>query len=166
MRKLIFVLIALTGNAFAQQSATLEAEMAAPVYSTLAQSGGVNWIAYGYLYPPGTFAERQPCAPIDGVAPIGTYAIRGQWGNVAEHAATYRVTFGKASEGKQFVFAGLVGFVIGETGLPDAYVFDGVRLSGGRFVEDFQIEFTPRSPDCFGGVVRVGVAVNAREKPE
>lgn len=149
----------------AQQPVSFAAEMAAPVYSTLAQSGGVKWVAYGYLYPPGTFAERQPCAPVEDAAPIGSYLIRGEWGNAAEHAATYVLRFGRPNEGKQFVFSGIVGFVVGESGLPDAYIFDGRRLVGGAFIEEWQIEIAPRSPDCFGGAVRVGLPAGLREKP-
>lgn len=164
MRAITLCLLIFTTHAFAQQP-TMEAELSPPVFSTLAQSGGINWVAYGYLYPVGTFANLPQCTQPEGVAPVGNYVIRGEYGNAAEHAATYRVTFGKPNEGKQFVFAGLVGFVVGESGLPDAFVFDAVRLSGGRFVEDFQIELTPRSPDCFGGVVRVSQPVGVRGKP-
>ena len=139
----------------AQQPVSFAAEMAAPVYSTLAQSGGVKWVAYGYLYPPGTFAERQPCAPVEDAAPIGSYQMRGEFGNASFHAATYRLTFGRPNEGKQFVFAGIVEFAMDDAGQVLSAAYPAARLSAGRLVDELEVEFTPRSPDCFGGAVRV-----------
>lgn len=152
---LAVVCLASLRSVSAQQPATLAAELAPPVYSTLTQSGGLNWIAYGYLYPPGTFDERQPCAPMEDVAPIGSYQLRGAFGNAGFHAATYRVTFGKPSDGKQFVFAGIVEFATDDAGQVLSATYPAARLSVGRLVDELEIEFTPRSPDCFGGAVRV-----------
>ena len=144
------------------QPAALEAELAPPVYSTLAQSGGVKWIAYGYLYPVGTFAERAACEQPEGVEPIGSYAIRGDYGDASAHAALYRVTFGRANDGKQFVFAGIVEFILSEINQPEKATFAAARLIRGNFEEGWDAEYSLRSPLCFGGSVLVTQSVSVR----
>lgn len=152
---LAVVCLASLRSVSAQQPATLAAELAPPVYSTFTQSGGINWIAYGYLYPPGTFNAPSCTDAPEGVAPIGSYQLRGEFGNAGFHAATYRLTFGKPSDGKQFVFAGIVEFATDDAGQVLSATYPAARLSVGRLVDELEIEFTPRSPDCFGGAVRV-----------
>lgn len=152
---LAVVCLASLRSVSAQQPATLAAELASPVYSTFTQSGGINWIAYGYLYPPGTFNAPSCTNAPEGVAPIGSYQMRGEFGNASFHAATYRLTFGRPNEGKQFVFAGIVEFAMDDAGQVLSAAYPAARLSAGRLVDELEVEFTPRSPDCFGGAVRV-----------
>lgn len=141
-------------SANAQQPTSLAADLAPPVYLT----NGARWIAYGYLYPPGTFDNLPPCAPPpDGVIPIGSYRISGEYGTAAEHAATYVLRFGSPMDGKQFVFGGIFQFLTSELNLPEPAVYSAVRLSRGVAVEELEVEFTPRSGNCFGGAARVRI---------
>lgn len=136
----------------AQQPSDFLADLAPPVYLTT----GANWIAYGYLYPPGTFDNLPPCAPPpDGVMPIGSYRISGEYGSAAEHAATYVLRFGSPMDGKQFVFGGIFQFNLSELNQPESSVYSAVRLSRGVAVEEMEVEFTPRSSACLGGSARV-----------
>lgn len=143
-------------SASAQQPTIFEAELAPPVYSTLAQSGGQKWVAYGFLYPVGTFDNPPPCgeAP-DDVAPIGSYKVSGEWGNASLHAATYRLTFGKPNDGKQFVMSGVFEFALSELNQPQAAIYSAARLIRGSIEEGWESEFTPRSDACLGGRVKV-----------
>lgn len=158
MRILLFVILLLCPLPVLAQQSTFEAELAPPVYSTLPQSGGVKWVVYGYLYPVGTFANLPQCAPApDGVEAIGSYKIAGEWGDASFHAAMYRLTFGKPNDGKQFVMSGVFEFALSELNQPQPAIYSAARLVRGNFEEGFDVEFTPRSGACFGGLVRVMV---------
>jgi hypothetical protein len=149
-----FVILSLCSIPALAQQPAFEAELAPPVYSTQPVFA-FRWVAYGYLYPVGTFANRLPCASVDDVAPIGSYKIAGEWGDASQHAATYRLTFGAPNSGKQFVMSGIFGFTLSELNQPEASVYSAVRLSGGNIAEEVEVEVTPRSSDCFGGLARV-----------
>lgn len=138
-----------------QQPATMEAELGPPIASTEAQSGGVRWVAYGYLYPVGTFDNLPPCTQPEGVAPIGSYKVAVEWGNASFHAAQYRVTFGHPNDGKQFVFGGIVEYTLSELNLPEMAVYSAARLVRGNYEGDFEAAFTPRDLGCLGGRVVV-----------
>lgn len=153
MRILLFVILLLCPLPVLAQQVIMEAELAPPAYSTLAQSGGVRWVAYGRLYPVGTFANLPQCASApEGVEAIGGYKIAGEWGNASLHSATYRLTFGKANDGKQFVFSGII--ETGEVGQPEMK-FATVRMVNGRLEEGWEVELTQKASQCFGGTVRV-----------
>lgn len=139
----------------AQQPTSFEAELAPPVYQTLAQSGGVRWIAYGYLYPVGTFDNLPPCGEAPAIAPIGNYRISGEYGNASFHAATYRLTFGSSNDGKQFVMGGIFEFALSELNQPLTGIYSVARLIRGNFEDNWEGEFTPRSDACLGGRVKV-----------
>lgn len=139
----------------AQQPTSFEAELAPPVYSTLAQFGGVRWIAYGYLYPVGTFDNLPPCSEAPVIAPIGSYRVSGEYGNASFHAATYRLSFGSSNDGKQFVMGGIFEFALSELNQPQTDIYSVARLIRGNFEEGWEGEYTPRSGDCLGGRVKV-----------
>jgi hypothetical protein len=149
-----FVILALCSlTAFAQQP-TFEAELAPPVYSTQPVFA-FRWVAYGYLYPIGTFANLPPCSPPpSGAKIIGSYKIGGEYGDPSSHAATYVLRFGNPNDGKQFAFGGFIQYLLDELNLPTAETYSGVRVSRG-FAELVDVEFTPASSGCFGGIVRV-----------
>ena len=144
------------------QPVAFEAEMGAPVYQTLAQSGGVRWIAYGYLYPVGTFDGLPPCEQPEGVTPTGNYRISGEWGD----AATYRVTFGAANDGKQFVTSGIFSYGENELGQPETVTYGAARLVRGQFEEGYEMAITQRAAGCLGARVMVKVVESIGLKPE
>lgn len=158
--KLIFSLLLLAVFVPGQQQ-PIVAELGAPVYSTLPQSGGVKWVVRGYVFAPGTYtpAPGQPLpraacdeAPFD--QRIGTYVIFGTVGSAGEHVAQYRATI----RGESYVWAGLVTFAQDEGGAPVGLLYSAGRLAGGQIVADppeVDAEYTPRSPDCFGGQVKI-----------
>ena len=139
----------------AQQPTTFEAELAPPVYPTLTQSGGVRWVAYGYLYPVGTFDNSPPCSGAPAIAPIGSYRVSGEYGNASFHVATYRLTFGTSNDGKQFVMSGIFEFALSELNQPQTGIYSAARLSRGELEGNWEGEFTPRSDACLGGRVKV-----------
>lgn len=139
----------------AQQPTIFEAELAPPAYSTLAQSGGVRWIAYGFLYPVGTFDNLLPCGEAPAIAPIGSYRVSGEYGNPSFHAATYRLTFGSSNDGKQFVMSGIFEFALSELNQPQTFIYSAARLIRGNLEDNWEGEYTPRSSDCLGGRVKV-----------
>lgn len=142
-------------SASAQQPTVFEAELAPPVYSTLAQSGGQKWVAYGFLYPVGTFDNLPPCGAVPAIAPIGSYKVSGEYGNASFHAATYRLTFGKPNDGKQFVMSGIFEFALSELNQPQPSIYSAARLIRNGIEEGFDAEFIPRSDACLGGRVKV-----------
>ncbi len=137
------------------QPVVFEAELAPPIYSTLAQSGGFKWVAYGYLYPVGTFDGLPPCEQPEGATPIGSYKVAGEWGDAAFHAATYRLTFGNPNDGKQFVFSGIVEYALSELNTPETATYGAARLVRGGTEEGFDAEVMARAAGCFGANVRV-----------
>jgi len=159
--KLIFAFCLLLAFAPAAQVQPIMAELGAPVYSTLAQSGGVKWVVRGYVFAPGTYtpAPGQPLprgacedAPFD--QRIGTYAIWGTVGSAGEHVAQYRVTIRDVS----YVWAGLVTFALDEGGSPVGALYSAGKLEEGQIVSgvpEIDVEYVPRSPLCFGGQVKV-----------
>jgi len=146
----VLFLCSLTAHA---QQPTFEAELAPPIYSTQPPFA-FRWVAYGYLYPVGTFANLEPCAsPTEGAQIIGSYKIAGEYGNPSSHAALYVLRFGNPNDGKQFAFGGFFQYLLDELNLPMAETYSGVRLSRGLELVD--VGFTPRSGACFGGSVKV-----------
>lgn len=139
----------------AQQPTTFEAELAPPVYATLAQFGGAKWIAYGFLYPVGTFDNSPPCSGAPVIAPIGSYRVSGEYGNASFHAATYRLSFGSSNDGKQFVMGGIFEFALSELNQPQTGIYSVARLIRGNLEDNWEGEYTPRSSDCLGGRVKV-----------
>lgn len=138
-----------------QQPDTMEAELGPPIASTEAQANGFKWVAYGYLYPLGTFDGLPPCAQPEGVAPIGSYKVSVEWGNASLHAATYRVTFGTPNDGKQFVFGGIMEYALSELSAPETAVYSAARLVRGNFEDGWEASFTPRDSGCLGGRVAI-----------
>lgn len=155
MRTLLcFVILFLCSIPALAQQPAFEAELAPPVYSTQPVFA-FRWVAYGYLYPVGTFANLPPCSlPPEGAQIIGSYKIGGEYGDPSQHAATYVLRFGNPNDGKQFAFGGFVQYLLDELNLPTAETYSGVRVSRG-FAELVDVEFTPGSSGCFGGSVKV-----------
>lgn len=132
------------------------AELGVQAYATLTKAGGYQWIVRGNIYPLGTYTARpgaaavEPCGVV-AAQPIGDYAIWGSYGNEASHLATYRITI----NGRTWAFQGLVEYYE-DNGFPGATLYPG-GLIGARAAGDvdINIEYTPRSKGCFGGMVKV-----------
>lgn len=152
---LVCCLLAFSAQA---QSANVvfEGELGAPVYSTFEQSGGVKWVAYGDVYAPGTFDQRPACSPPN-VLTIGRYTARVERGAPDSYSVTYRVTFGTGSEARQFIFSGIVEFQTDELAMPQSATYSAVELIKSLMVGEYQADFTPRSPVCLGGALRIGI---------
>lgn len=155
MRKIFFTLCLFFVPAFAnQQQLPITVDLGAPVYSTVEQSGGARWIVRGLVYPAGTYASPLPgeqvprpaCSVPDDVVPIGNYAIFGEAGDAGLHDARYVI---RLNDGRQqLVFNGVVEFAANELSGPLPGVYPAVRLNDSQ---QLQVEFTPRSLECFGG---------------
>ncbi len=127
-------------------------ELGPEVYSTLPHSGGARWVVRGYVYAPGTFTSKDECATAPATAaPIGTYAIFGERGDPAFHAATYRITI----YGQQFFFGGIVERYDDESGQPGSSLFDLLRSPATRNPFNESADYTPRSSVCFGGRLKL-----------
>lgn len=156
---ILAAVLLLTAGGRAQSAAPLfEGELGAPIYSTLDRSGGVAWIAYGDIYAPGTFNSRPACGPPNVLA-TGRYVARVEQGGPAFYTATYRLTFGFGAEARQFVFTGPVEFQADElTGGPVPGLYTAAELVKSALLGDYQLEFTPRSAACLGGLARIAPA--------
>lgn len=160
---LMLILICAAFTARAQQQ-TQAVELGPELYSSLPIAGGYGWVAYGHIYPAGTFTAgpgkklpRGACANPEGVAPIGSYAIYGQGGSQVEHIARYRLSFGwPANTARSYLFEGTVRVAADEGGAHDALLFAAARLFGGQITQGGGIlVYTPRSNACFGGKVQL-----------
>lgn len=138
----------------------ITAELGPAIFSTLPQANGYQWVARGYIYPPGTYTPkpgeslpRGACEFPDGVQSIGSYAIFGSAGFVGEHLATYRVTI----RGESFAWSGLMTYYEDGGGAPGSMLYSAGKLQGGRIITEPQIdaEYAPRSTVCFGGQVKI-----------
>lgn len=161
MRLFLAVLFLAVSAFVPAQQTPITVELGAPVYSTLAQSGGVKWVVRGYVFAPGTYtpAPGQPLpraacedAPFD--QQIGSYAIWGTVGSAGEHVAQYRVTI----RGVSYAWGGLISYYEDEGGAPGSMLYSAGKLEGGQILATeppTQAEYTPRSPLCFGGQVKI-----------
>ncbi len=158
----VTALIALPDARAAQRQGVMY-ELGADVFSTLPRSFGYQWYAAGYIFPPGTYAQREPCERPDPTKAVGTYAIYGINGNQARHQAIYRITVG----GESYFFSGEV-LALDEFDQPLTSLFNNVMLKvNGLFVQEdppTEATYTPRSTQCFGGRLMLfkGQAVEAR----
>lgn len=161
-----FLLASILALAFVSTPAQIQpvtAELGAPVYSTLPQSGGFRWVVRGHVFAPGTYtpAPGQPlprgaCDEADFNQRIGTYVIFGSYGSAGEHVAQYRVTI----RGVSYVWSGLISYYEDEGGAPGSMLYSAGKLEGGLVIPgppEIEAEYTPRSPNCFGGQVKIFV---------
>lgn len=148
----ILLLVALVSlpDARAAQRQGILYELGTDVFSTLPRANGYQWYAAGYVFPPGTYAQREACERPDATKAVGTYAIYGTSGNQAKHQAIYRVTI----KGASYYFSGEIP-ALDEFNQPMTSLFDHVALKvdGVFVIEDPPSEatYTPRSTSCFGG---------------
>lgn len=155
MRKIIFTLCFLCAPTFAHaQRLPVTVDLSAPLFSTVEQSNGFHWVVRGLVFPANTYPQPQPggipsaetCVIPDNVVPIGNYVIFGEAGGASFHDARYVI---RLNDGKQqFVFTGITEFAVDEFGASVPGAHPALRLNDRAF---FQIEFTPRAAECFGG---------------
>lgn len=160
MKFVFFFALWLASSVSVGQVQPIMAELGTPIYSTLSQSP-YNWVVRGYVFAPGTYTPppgqplpRGACdeAPFD--QRIGTYAIWGTVGGAGEHVAQYRATI----RGESYVWAGLITYHTDEGGSPGSMLYSAAKLVGGALVNappEIEAEYTPRSPQCFGGQVKI-----------
>ena len=159
--KILLAIFALVFVPASVQVQPATAELGAPVYSTLPQSGGFRWVVRGYVFAPGTYSAppgqplpRGACDEAPFEDRIGTYVIFGSVGGAGEHVAQYRVTI----RGVSYVWSGLVNYYEDEGGAPGSMLYSAAKLEGGLVISEppmVEAEYTPRSPGCFGGQVKI-----------
>lgn len=151
---LVALVLCFLAAAASAQTPLFEGELGAPIYETQSRANGVGWIAYGDIYPAGTFDQRPACSPPNVIA-IGRYTARVEWGGPEFYSVTYRLTFGRGSTARQFVFSGVIEYLVDELAGPLTGEHSAAELTGGNFAGDFQVQFTARSSLCLGGAVQV-----------
>lgn len=112
-----------------------------------------QWIAYGWVYPAGTFTHAERACVAPDAAPIGSYAVYVRQGEPSEHVATYRLSI----NGQSWIWEGVIKPFTEDSGAPGSVLYPLARMvrgvpvgSDGEFAA-----YTARSGRCFGGRVQL-----------
>lgn len=154
----ILLLLLLAWPAFAQTSFDVQTYDLGPEIfgSPMRGAYGIR----GRIYPAGTYtpapgqpAPRDACTPADDVAWVGNYYFRIAAGNQAENVGEYWWNLGKWPAITQVFTSGWWYSGQDAAGLPLVNFYPASILNQPEKV--LFIEYTPRSPTCFGGQLKI-----------
>lgn len=129
-------------------------------YSSIDRPLNGQFAVRGRIYPAGTYtakpgqlAPRQACDAANDVQPVGNYLFKIFAGNKVENVGQYVWNFGAWPSITQYYVFGWFYSGVDEQGFPLVNFYPGSILNQPDRV--LFIEYTPRSTDCFGGLLKI-----------
>ena len=132
-------------------------------YSSISRPLDGQFAVRGRIYPAGTYtarpgqaAPRGACTTVEDVQPIGSYLFKISAGTISENVGQYVFNIGSRPAIIQYYTSGWFYSGLDEQGFPLVNFFEGSILNQPNQV--LFIEYTPRSTECFGGLLKIYLA--------